>query len=92
MEDTQANEGAKTPEPGPGDSQGRVTITIDGTEKSVRRGQQRVSELKELGNVPSDYVLEQLVDGVLTALPDDGMVHIRGGEIFSSHPGSGGAA
>ncbi len=92
MKDIQTEEGDNPPVTGPGDNQGRVTITIDGNDIQVRRGQHNVSELKELGNVPADYVLEQLIDGVLTALPDDGKVHIRGDEIFSSHPGSGGAA
>ena len=86
------HESGHASEGGPGDNQGLVTIKIDGSPYSVRRGEHKVSELKTIGNVPVDYVLEQLINGVLTALPNDGKVHIRGGEVFSSHPGSGGAA
>jgi len=72
--------------------QGRVNIKIDNKPFQIRRGQHRVSELKALGNVPAEYALDQIINGVLTELADDAKVHIRGDEVFSSHPRTGGAA
>jgi hypothetical protein len=73
-------------------SQGKVTINIDNKPISIRRGQHSVSELKLLGNVPAEYALDQIVDGVLTELANNSKVHVRGNEVFSSHPRTGGAA
>lgn len=92
-ENEETKQAADAPADGPGDNQGTVTITIDGKPPiKIRRGQHEVSELKSLGGVPADYALDQVVNGVLTELNDNQKVHIRGGEVFSSHPRSGGTS
>jgi hypothetical protein len=75
------------PEPGP-----EVHITINSVSKLIHRGRRTVVEIKTLGGVPLADELEQLVDGKLTPLPDDGSVTIKGGEVFVSHVRSGGSA
>jgi hypothetical protein len=75
------------PEPGP-----EVHITINGASKTIHRGRQTVAEIKKVGGVPLADELEQLVDGKLTPLPDDGAVTIKGGEVFMSHIRSGGSS
>jgi hypothetical protein len=69
-----------------------VTITINGTEKSIHRGRQKVAEIKALGGVPLADDLEQVIDGKLVPLSDDGAVTIKGGEVFLSHPKDSGAS
>lgn len=70
-----------------------VTITIDGKEYSVHPGNHPVVELKNLGGVPKDWVLCQIIQGQ-PPLPLDDKAHldIRGGEVFASHQPSGGAS
>jgi hypothetical protein len=75
------------PEPGP-----EVHITINGASKQIHRGRQTVVEIKTVGGVPLADELEQLLDGKLTPLPDDGSVVIKGGETFMSHVRSGGSS
>jgi len=62
-----------------------VTITIDGKEKSIHRGRQTIAKIKEVGGVAAAMELEQIIDGKLNPLPDDGSVTIKGGETFVSH-------
>lgn len=66
-----------------------VTITIDGKPVSIHRGHQTVAAIKLAGGVNPAYDLEQIIDGRLVLLPDDGAVTIKGGEEFVSHPKSG---
>lgn len=75
------------PEPGP-----EVHITINGVSKLIHRGRQTVVAIKTLGGVPLADELEQLIDGKLKPLPDDGAVTIKGGESFMSHVRSGGSS
>lgn len=75
------------PEPGP-----EVKISINGVSQAIHRGRHTVIEIKKLGDVPLADELEQVIDGKLTPLPDDGAVTIKGGEIFKSHPRSGGSS
>lgn len=75
------------PEPGP-----EVKISINGASKQIRRGRHTVVEIKKLGEVPLADELEQLIEGKLTPLPDDGAVTIKGAEVFMSHPRSGGSS
>jgi hypothetical protein len=75
------------PEPGP-----EVKITINKVVKLIHRGRHTVVEIKKLGDIPLADELEQLIDGKLTPLPDDGSVTIKGGEIFMSHVRSGGSS
>lgn len=86
-ESTRPAEKPPRPEPGP-----EVKIQINGVSKLIHRGRQTVAEIKKLGDVPSADELEQMIDGKLTPLPDDGTVNIKGGEIFMSHVRSGGSS
>jgi hypothetical protein len=69
-----------------------VTVTIDTKPFKIHRGRQTVTEIKTVGGVPQAFELEQLIDGKLTPLADDGAVTIKGGEVFLSHPKDGGAS
>jgi hypothetical protein len=60
--------------------------------KPIHRGRRTIVEIKNLGAVPLADDLEQVVDGRLVPLPDDGAVTIRGGEVFVSHPKDNGAS
>lgn len=81
--------GEKPPHPEPGPE---VHITINGVSKLIHRGRRTVVEIKTLGGVPLADELEQLIDGRLTPLPDDGAATIKGGETFMSHVRSGGSS
>ena len=72
------------PEHGP-----NVTITVDGKPVTIHRGRTSVAEIKQAGNVPAEYDLEQVVDGTLVPLPDDASVTLKGGEVFVGHPKDG---
>lgn len=63
-----------------------VTITINNTGFSIHRGRQSVGEIKETGGIPKADVLDQIVEGKLVELDDNGAVTIKGGEQFISHP------
>jgi len=63
----------------------KVEISIDGNPYKVKRGKHTVAQLKEIGHVPAEYVLEELVEGKLDPLKDNATVHIKGGEVFISH-------
>ncbi|MDD5259491.1 MAG: hypothetical protein PHD29_05945 [bacterium] len=63
-----------------------VSITVNGVPKQIHRGHQTVSEIKTVGGVSPTDDLEQVINGVLTPIADNGAVTIKGGEIFVSHP------
>jgi len=63
-----------------------ITITVNNVDKTIHRGNQPVAEIKRVGGVPLADDLEQIVDGKLQPLPDDGRVTLKGGEKFVSHP------
>jgi len=69
-----------------------VTITINNTPRQIHRGRATVAEIKALGAVPVADELEEVVNGKLTPLPDDGAVTIKGGEVFISHPRDSGSS
>lgn len=69
-----------------------VPITINDNVYRIHRGRQTVKAIKEVGHVPQADELEQVIDGTLTPLPDEGAVTIKGQEIFISHPRDGGSA
>ncbi len=69
-----------------------VKITINDVEKEIHRGNRTVVEIKEVGSVPLNHMLEQVIDGILTPLDDNGSVVIKGDEIFVSHIKDGGSA
>lgn len=62
-----------------------VTITVNDVQREIHRGRQSVSEIKTVGEVLLNYMLEQLIDGKLTPLDDNGSVVIKGGEVFIGH-------
>ncbi len=62
-----------------------VTITINDKPYEVHRGRQTVAYLKEMGGVPQNYELDEVKDGRLVPLDDDGSVTIKGGEVFKSN-------
>ena len=47
--------------------------------------EQTVAHIKQLGGVAAAEELEQVIDGKLTPLADDGHVTIKGHEVFISH-------
>ena len=69
-----------------------VEITINEVQKEIHRGKRTVVEIKQAGNIPLNYALEQVIEGVLVPLDDSGSVVIKGGEIFVSHIKDGGSA
>lgn len=69
-----------------------VDIVVNGHEYSVRRGRHTVAEIKAIDQIQPTDELEQVVDGRLKPLPDDGFVIIHGDEKFVSHPRSGSSA
>lgn len=69
-----------------------VTVTINGTEKTIHRGSHVVSELKTLLDVSGDFALSWDVDGTLTPLSDDARVTVKGGEAFFSGARTGGSS
>jgi len=74
-------------EPHPNDH-ALVEITINAQQLRIRRGHHTVVELKNLGHVPLADDLEQIINGQMHLLPDDGAVVIHGQEVFVSHPKS----
>lgn len=62
-----------------------VVVTVDTQPKQVRPGRYRVNVFKRAVGVDSSYELEELRDGKLVPLPDEGHIRIRGGECFVSH-------
>lgn len=69
-----------------------VDIMINGVEFEIHRGRRTVAEIKEVGDVLRADELEQIVDGKLIPLDDDGAVTVKGGEQFVSHPRDSAAA
>ena len=66
-----------------------VTVTIDNRVFGIHRGNISVADLKSVAGVPAAYELEQIVDGALIPLRDDGHVVLKGDERFVSHPRAG---
>jgi hypothetical protein len=69
-----------------------VKIKINGVDYPIERGRHSVAQIKTLGHVALADELEQVIDGKLHPLPDDGSIEIKGGEVFVSHPRSGGSS
>jgi hypothetical protein len=62
-----------------------VTITINNVPYEIHRGRQTVADLKKLGGVPQNYELDEVKEGQLVPLDDDGAVTIKGSEVFKSN-------
>jgi hypothetical protein len=73
-------------------SRNNVTIKVNRIDRKIHRGNQPVSEIKRVGEVPAGEVLEQSLDGRLIPLADDAHVVIKGGEVFFSHVPDGGSS
>jgi hypothetical protein len=69
-----------------------VFIHINNHERPIHRGRRSVAEIKTVGHVPLADDLEQVIDGRLSPLPDDGAVTIKGDERFISHPKDAGSS
>lgn len=69
-----------------------VEIIINNDPFKIHRGKRSVAEIKTAGEVPLVDKLEQVIDGNLDPLDDNGSVVIKGGEEFKSHVPSGGAS
>jgi len=67
-----------------------VKIKVNNIVVEIHRGHQTVAKIKQVGGVPLADDLNQMIDGKLTQLPDDGAVTIKGGEEFFSQPKTGG--
>jgi len=62
-----------------------VQVTIDNEHKIIQAGTYTVTELKRVLGVDPSRVLDEVVCGEFKELPDNGTVHVKGGEIFVSH-------
>jgi hypothetical protein len=62
-----------------------VIIVVNDINREILQGLRTVAEVKNAGKVPLGYDLEELIDGKLTPLKDDGKVEIKGGEHFFGH-------
>lgn len=62
-----------------------VSITVNSTTYKIHRGHRTVAEIKITADVPLADDLEQVVDGKLIPLSDDGALTIKGHEVFLSH-------
>jgi hypothetical protein len=62
-----------------------VQVTIDNKPKTIQAGTYTVSDLKRVLGVDPSRVLDEVVVGEFKELPDNGTVHVKGGEIFVSH-------
>ena len=69
-----------------------ITVTIDGTPKHIVQARYLVSELKTGLGVPSDYELDQVVDGEFKPLSDNNHINVKEGEVFVSHVRRGSAS
>jgi hypothetical protein len=79
-------------EHGDGNGHKLVTVTVNEQPKEVEKGKYSVVAFKALVGVPSDYVLDEFIDGVLTELADTATLHIKGGEKFVGHVKQGGSS
>ena len=69
-----------------------VSVTIDGTKKDIQAKDYAVPALKTALGVPADKDLDEIINGVITPLPDNGRVKVKGGEQFVSHARTGGSS
>ena len=69
-----------------------VTITVDGVERHIHAGEYRVSHLKTLIGVPTEYELDLVVHGEFRALDDGAEIHVKAHEVFVSHVRRGGSS
>lgn len=63
-----------------------VEITIKDKTYKIHRGHQTVAAIKQLGGINPNHILVQIVEGQLKDLPNDGVITMKGGEVFNCHP------
>lgn len=64
----------------------KVQITVNNVVYQIHRGRQTVAEIKSIAGVPTADILNQIINGKLTPLADDGAITLKGEEAFVSHP------
>jgi hypothetical protein len=69
-----------------------VSIVVDNTDVYLHRGHYELDVVKQLAKVSASDDLDQLVGTKLVAVANDKPIEICGGEIFISHPKSGGSS
>lgn len=63
----------------------KVTVTVDGVQKTIHRGSYVVGELKAALDVDPSRALDEVVNGEFKPLDDTQRITIKGGEVFVSH-------
>jgi hypothetical protein len=69
-----------------------VEISINSTMFQVERGNYAVEKLRTIGSVPANEILSELKGGKFHDLQNNAHIEIKGGEVFVSHPASGGSS
>jgi hypothetical protein len=69
-----------------------VTVTVDGKQHSVLKGDYVVSSFKKLVAVDPSKELDEVVHGEFKPLDDSQHIEIKGGEVFVSHARQGGSS
>jgi hypothetical protein len=71
---------------------GQVEIIINGKQYKTHSGNNTVEHIRNLGAVPSDEILAEIMGGQPIDLDNQAHVEIRGGEVFASHVPSAGSS
>jgi hypothetical protein len=66
-----------------------ITVTVDGQQKQIERGNYSVAEFKSLVGVADNMDLDELVNGKFEPVDESKKLHIKGEEIFVSHVKTG---
>lgn len=69
-----------------------VQITVNDKPVTIHRGRQTIAAIKAAGGIPLADRLDQLIDGKLTAIDQDGAVTLHGDEVFVSFLATGGSS
>ena len=69
-----------------------VTVTINGNQKQIHRGNYIVAQLKTVLGVDASQALDEVVGGEFKPLDDNQHITIKGGEVFISHARHGGSS
>jgi len=79
--------GSKTPSDHP--RHDVATVTLNGANKEIRRGEYTGRALKLALGVPFEYELDQVIGGEFKPIANEELVHVGGGEVYVSHVGQG---
>jgi len=69
-----------------------VQITVNDKPLILHRGRQTIAAIKTAAGVPLADRLDQVIDGKLTAIDQDGAVTLHGDEVFVSFLATGGSS